>query len=421
MTIKEIIIACITVALLVSVPPQSQAQQQGGKITFGNLAIIPGVAVEGIYDDNIYMGNGKTYAGDAAKTQAEKKESDWITHVKPGLALNLTLPERGMISLGYQGDYAFYDKNTSNNWKNNQGSLLVDYRAPGGLILGVSERYVSSEDPFGSADQYGVGRVTKRWTNEVKTKLGYSITENFRSFLYYNNYKQQYADAADYSQDHTDNEFGLGVETRFLPKTWGFVRYLYGQRRYNTNAPGQTDQYNSDAKWHRTSVGLAWDPGAKLSGEVSFGYQWRKYDHEYTSAAQTARRSDENTWVAETALTYMPTTTTALALSITRTVRATASDTSEQFTDTGIGLNLQQTIFTKFVFNAGVSYSKNEYNLPVANPRTDDNYMANIGLDYNIQDWLGIGAGYYLNRKNSTVDTSEFTDNKFMVTLKAVY
>ncbi len=244
---------------------------------------------------------------------------------------------------------------------------------------------------------------------------------NLRSFVYYNNYKQQYNDLADYSQDYTDNEFGLGVETRFLPKTWGFFRYHYGLQRYNTNAPGQTDQYNSDSKRHRANVGLTWDPGAKLSGEVSVGYQWRKYDHEYTSAAQTARREDKNTWVAETAVTFMPTTTTMLTMTITRAVRDTASDTNEQFIDTGIGLNLQQTILTKFTLNAGVGYSKNEYNLPVANARTDDNYLANIGLDYNIREWLGVGIGYNLNRKNSNIDTNEFTDNKFMISLRALY
>jgi len=419
---KEILIACIIVALVMVIAPvQSQAQSgQGGNIRFGNLAIIPGIGLEGLYDDNIYMGNGKQYA-DPVVTREEKKESDWITHVKPSLFLNYTLPERGSVNMGYQGDYAFYSTNTSNNWKNNQGSLLVDYKAPGGIIAGLNERYTQSEDPYGSANQYGIGRVTKRWANDVKLKLGYNIMANLRSFVYYGNYKQQYNDIADYSQDYTDNEFGLGAESRFLPKTWGFVRYHYGQQRFNTSAPGQTDEFNSDSKRHRADVGVTWDPGAKVSGEVSFGYQWRRYDHEYTSAARTARRDDANTWVAETAVTFMPTATMSLTTTLTRAVRDTASDTSERFTDTGIGLNLQQAILTKFVLNAGLGYSKNEYNLPVGTPRTDDNYLANLGLDYNIREWLGTGIGYYLNRKSSNIETNDFTDNRFMIFLKVLY
>ena len=99
---KEII-TCITAALVMVIAPmQSQAQtQQGGNIRFGNLAIIPGIALDGVYDDNIYMGNGKEYS-DPAETTQEKKESDWITHVKPSLFLDYTLPERGSVNLGYQ-------------------------------------------------------------------------------------------------------------------------------------------------------------------------------------------------------------------------------------------------------------------------------------------------------------------------------
>jgi hypothetical protein len=418
---KTWMFALAIVALLMILPSQLPAQQQGGRLKFGNLTVLPSLETQGVYDDNIYMGNGKDYPADPAQTQTEKKESDWITHLKPGLALNYVLPERGSVNLGYQGDFAFYDKNTSNNWKNNQGSLMVDYKAPGGLILGVNELYVRSEDPYGSADQYNVGRVTKRWTNDLKTRVGYNIMANFRTFLYYNNYKQQYQDIADYSQDYTDNEFGVGAETRFLPKTWGFLRYHYGVRGYNTIPAGGTDAFNSDSKWHRVSTGLTWDADAKLSGELNVGYQWRKYDHEYTSAAHTSRRDDKNTWVAATSINFQPTVTTFFTFNLSRAVRDTASDTNELFTDTSVGVSVQQTILTKFALNAGLTYSKNEYNLPVANARTDDNYLANIGLDYNIQDWIGVGVAYNYNRKDSNIETNSFTDNKFMASLRLYY
>lgn len=408
--------SCIAAVLLMILPLQLPAQQ-GGKITFGNLSIIPGVAVHGVYDDNIYMANGQESAGDA-----EKKVSDWITHLKPGLLLSYELPERGNINLGYQGDFVFYDTNDGNNWKNQQGNFDVNYLAPGGLILGIKELYTRAEDPFGGADQYNIGRITKRRTNDVKTKLGFTIMDNFRSFLYFNNYKQKFDNSTfDYSQDYTDNEYGIGIETRFLPKTWGFLRYHYGVRQYDTNAPGQTDEFNADGKWHRASIGLSWDPGAKLSGELNIGYQWKMYDHQFTDALQTAQRGDENTWVAATSINFLPTETTNLALNLTRAVRNTASDTNEQFIDMGIGLTLQQKFLEKLALSAGITYGRNEYNLPVGNERSDNNYMANVGLDYKIQEWLGVGISYNYSRKDSNIETSEFVDNQFMATLKIVY
>jgi hypothetical protein len=409
------------VGILLLLPFQLQAQQ-GGKIKFGNLAVIPGVTVQGLYDDNIYLKNGKDYPGDPVKTAAVKKESDWITHVKPGLLLSYEMPERGFINLGYQGDFAFYKTNDNNNWKNNQGNFDVDYRAPGGLIVGVTELYTKAEDPYGGADQYQIGRVTKRYTNDFKTKVGYTIMSNFRSFLYFNNYKQKYDNSLfDFSQDYTDTEYGVGGESRFLPKTWGFLRYHYGTRKYDTNAPGQTDAFNSDAKWHRVNAGLSWDPGAKLSGEVNVGYQWRTYDHQFTDALQTARREDKNTWIAATSINFMPTERTLIIMNLTRAVRSTGSDTNEQFVDTGIGLSLQQKLLLKLSLRAGLTYSRNEYNVPVGSERTDNNYLANVGLDYSIQEWLTFGVGYNYNRKDSNIDIQEFTDNQYVAQVKVVY
>ncbi|MHB8772554.1 MAG: outer membrane beta-barrel protein [Syntrophales bacterium] len=431
---RALFFSCVAVGiLLLAVPSQlpaqgsylssaAELQAQGGKIRFGNLAVIPGVALQEIYDDNIYLGNGREYPGDPTLTQREKKESDWITHVRPGLLLNYTMPERGYINLGYLGDFAFYKSNNNNNWKNNQGIFDLDYTAPGGLIVGINERYVKAEDPYGDANQYNLGRVTKRYYNDLKTKVGYVIMANFRSFLYFNHYKQKYDDSRlDYSQDWTDMEYGIGAESRFLPKTWGFLRYHYGTRKFDTNALGQTDAFNSDNKWHRVNAGLTWDPGAKLSGELDFGYQWKKYDHQFTDAGRTASRDDKNTWIAATAINYMPTVGTNIALNLSRAVRDTASDTKEQFVDTAVGLSVQQKLLLKLVLNAGFTYSRNEYNLPVGNERTDKNYLANLGLDYNIQEWLTVGVGYNLNRKDSNIDIQEYTDNRFIAQVKVVY
>lgn len=406
--------SCVAAVLLAVAPSQIQAQQ-GGNIKFGNLSIVPGFALQSIHDDNIYMGNGKDSAGDA-----EKKVSDWITHAKPSLLLNYQMPERGYVNLGYQGDFAYYSTNDGNNWKNQQGNFEVNYLAPGGLIFGINELYTRAEDPFGGADQYNIGRITKRWTNDVKTKLGYAITSNFRSILYYNNFKQQYQDIQDYTQDYTDNEYGIGMETRFLPKTWGFLRYHYGQRKYNTLGLGQTtDENNSDLKWNKVSTGLTWDQDAKLSGELNVGYQWLTYDHELTDTG--IRRESKNSWVAATSINFKATETTTLAMTIGRAVRNTASDTNEQFIDTGIGFTLQQKMLAKFSLYAGINFSKNEYNLPVGNERSDNNYMGNIGLEYNIREWLGVGVGYNYNRKDSNIGANEFVDNQFMASVKVVY
>jgi hypothetical protein len=415
----ELIAGIAVLALLLF--PAGLLAQQGGKINFGNLSVIPGIELQGVYDDNIFKGNGKEYAGNPARTQQEKKESDCITHLKPSLFLNYNMQERGYVRAGYQGDFAFYNKTRDNNWKNQQGLLDANYTAPGGLILGVNNIFTNAEDPYGNAEQVGIGRVTKRWTNELKTKLGYNIMSNLRALVYYNNGKQQYRDLLDFSQDYTENEYGVGVESRFLPKTWGFLRFHHGRREYDTLAGGLTRDRASDFKWNRVSTGLTWDADAKLSGEFNVGYQWLTYDNEFADVARTQRREDKNTWTAATSINYLATATTTLNMNIVRAVRNTAGDTNEQFTDTGIGFNVQQQLLAKLMLTGGLTYSRNEYNLPVGNPRTDNNYLANLGLNYAIQEWMGVGVGYTYNRKDSNDEFQEFVDNQFMVSLKIVY
>ncbi|MFH1080039.1 MAG: outer membrane beta-barrel protein [Pseudomonadota bacterium] len=397
---------CALIVFFLAMPSQLPAQE--GKISIGNLKIIPGIEGQAIYDDNIYMKNG-------SNTTTQKKVSDWIYHVKPALLLNYTIPERGFVNLGYQGDWALYNVNDKNNWKTNKGSFATDYKAPGGLMLGISNLYSASEDPYGSPDQYGVGRVTSRWDNDLKSKLGFLFTEKFRTFLYYNYYKQDYKDQADASQNYYDSEFGLGAEAKFLPKTWGFIRYYYGKRDFD--AASVTSAYKANSNWHKTNVGLTWDAAAKLSGELNVGYQWKSYDNEYY-AATLKRNKNVDTWVASTTISYKPIETTNLLLNIARTLRDTGADTGEYFEDTGFGLSLQQTVLRKFVFNLGGMYSTNDYN---THGRRDTNVTANLGVDYKIKDWVTFGVGYNFRNKNSNFKDNEYTDNQFLTSLKIVY
>jgi hypothetical protein len=184
-----------------------------------------------------------------------------------------------------------------------------------------------------------------------------------------------------------------------------------------------TEANDSDYNWNRISAGLTWDPGAKLSGEFNVGYQKLEYDNEVTSTL--TRREDKDTWTAATSVSYQATATTDLSLNLSRAIRNSASDNNEQFTDTGIGLNFRQQLLAKLSLIGGVSYSKNEYNtVAVAGTgelRDDDNYSANLGLNYAIQDWVSAGIGYNYSRKDSNAETNEYTDNQFMATLRIVY
>ncbi|HPX82784.1 MAG TPA: outer membrane beta-barrel protein, partial [Syntrophales bacterium] len=258
------------------------------RINIGNLTIIPGLQGVMTYDDNIYKGNGKTYAN-AKTTKEEKVVSDMIYHLKPGIMANFIIPERGGITAGWTLDRAWYNTETNNNFQNNGGFLNFDYKMPEGILIGLKDTYSYNTDPYGNADQYGVGTLTERWSNEFNAKTGYTIGGNFRPMLYYNYYIQQYNNTMkDWAQNYGQNQFGAGLQYRVMPNTWAFVRYMYTQKSYIDNLDPTVTK--ADSKTNAAQFGFAWDSGAKLSGEVNFGYQWRRYDNEYVNVNNTGVR-----------------------------------------------------------------------------------------------------------------------------------
>lgn len=326
------------------------------------------------------------------------------------------------MKFGYQGDLAYYAEKDENDWQNHTGIFGLNYEAPGGLIVDIDNTYVNAEDPYGSENEYklGVPQIS-RWSNDLKTKIGYAFSDKFKVLGFYNYYTQDYDSRVDFTQDYDVNELGIGFQMRLLPKTWGFIRYHYGERDYFTHPAGTgvTESNDSDFNWRRVNTGLTWDSGAKLSGELNFGYQWKDYDN--LTDVNGRRYDDKDTWIASTFMSFEATPTTTLDLSVLRALRETGSDTNEFFEDTGIGINLRQLIFTKAQLYAGATYSRNDYNIYEGEPRKDDNYKANIGIYYLIRGWMRVGVGYDYWKKDSDRSEYEFTDNRFTASLSIVY
>jgi len=306
---KNIFVSFLVVNCLVFFTAGALAQERGGTLIFGNLVVTPGLTLQEVYDDNIYLGSG-------TNSTTESEESDWITHIVPGLMLDYSLHERGGIKLGYIGDYAYYKDENNNDWKNHKGVFGLNYKAPVGLIIGIDNLYTRAQDPYGSDNEYRLGvPQTERWHNDLKTRIGYELQNLFRIFAYYNYYKQKYDEDIDYSQNYDCNEVGAGIEKKILPLMWGFLRYFHGETDYYTRREGVTDSNDADFSYDSVKMGLAWDPGAKIEGELNFGYTWKKYDN--NADVSDRQYDDQNTWIASTLLSYKPTVTTTLGLAIT--------------------------------------------------------------------------------------------------------
>ncbi len=403
-------VACICCMLMVG-----SVWAYQGKIKMGKISVIPGVSLTEEYDDNIYLGNGDN-------DTTEKKESDWITHIKPSLVFLYDMMNRGQISLGYLGDFAMYSSNGDNDWNSHTIAFKSDYKAPAGLLVGLNNTYINADDPYASENDYKLGEQTKRWSDDLNFKLGYQFVDKFRVIGYYNFYKQDYDLEQDYSQDYDNNEVGLGAEMKVMPQTWAFVRYFHGARDYTNHPafiPRLSDETDADFTYNRVNVGLGWDATAKLSGEFNVGYQWNSADNEFDPYGRAYE--DKDTWVAQTKVTYLASPKTKIGGDLFRAVRYTGGDLSEFYEETGFGLNVSQNVLTKGVLRAGAGYSVHDYNQPSADTRSDDNYKVLLGFDYYIREWLMAGVEYRYWDRDSNYDVYDFKDNRFMITIGVVY
>ncbi len=392
----------------------------GGKIRTGKFTIVPRLTVQGVYDDNVFLGSGTKDPTNEEVTRREKEESDRILHIMPALLLDYSLGVRGSVNLGYAGDVARYDDFSDNDWQNHQGSFGLDYYAPGGLIVGVDNVYLYAEDPYSSLNEYELGTAgIERWSDNLGTKIGFEFSDKFRVLAYYNYYKQDYDRDQDFTQDYDFNELGAGLQMRLLPKTWGFMQYHYGERDYFTHLGDVTEDNDADFDWHRVNAGLTWDSGAKLSGELNLGYQWKAYNN--ATDFRGASYDDKDTWVASTSISSQATENTMVSLTVLRALRDRGSNTNEYFEDTGIGLGLQQVVLEKMIFTVNGLYSEHDYNEWLGGHRKDDNYRASLDFEYRIKDWVRAGLGYKYWKKDSNAKEYGFTDNQFMATIEIVY
>ena len=347
----------------------------------------------------------------------------------PGLLLNYNMPERGTLKLGYEGDWAFYKDNTSQNWNNQTGFLDFNYKAPSGLLLGLKNVYRIGNDPYGDAVQSGLGYTQDRWTNGTNVKGGWEFSDRFRVIGYYDWYRQQYKDPRNFTQNWNDNMGGVGFEMKVMPKTWTFLRYHYGMQNFDDQPEyvlGVTNPVNTnnDASNTRSRVttGLAWDGGGKLGGELNVGYEWLSFQNDVD--VYGTKYENRNTWVAATSIDYQATSTTKLTLNVNRAIRPTGADKTEYYDDTLAGVNLIQDLPYKFSMAAGFLYSRNDYNTLArftTSDRSDNNYNANINFRYLIRPWLNASAGYRFMKKDSNDVSQSFDDQQVMVTVGANY
>lgn len=371
----------------------------------GQFTLRPSLALQTTHNDNINL-------------TAENEKSDFISIISPSCSLEHSLSARGLASLGYTADYAYYSSYKTKNWRTNQLDFNANYESPGGIILKIVDSFMESEDPYGAANEYGEGEQKKRWSNTLNGKIGFDLRNRIKLSGTFYRSKQDYDDnLLDWSQDYKNEEYGLGIQFRIMPKTWFFSRYYIGETDYTTSSPAGyagapvNESNDADFSWKRLNAGFTTDPTSKIRGELNFGYKWKNYKNSTDSYGNLY--DDKNTWIAQTQIAYLMSPKTKLSFVLSRALWASGSASNEFYESLQLGANIDHRFKKKLNLNASVNSRFNDYNTPVSGPkRSDDRLDLKLGLTYQINRWFAVSTKYSFADKDSNYSEYSYRNNR---------
>jgi hypothetical protein len=218
--------------------------------------------------------------------------------------------------------------------------------------------------------------------------------------------------AADYDEDI----FVFLGGYRLFPKTLVLLEVDVGDINYNTNTT------NADQTYYQIFTGLRGEVTSKLSVAAKVGYQNRQMD----DVAGLAQQKDFSGFVADVDIDYRPRKGTAFRLDYVRTVRNSTFESNNFYTQDKVSVSLKKQIRKKWLLIPVFIYQRNSYpdlatRSGVTDERLDNFLQAQLGLRYQIQEWLSSGVAYNFRSRNSNLETFDYDNNRVTFDVTSVF
>ncbi|MFA5138928.1 MAG: outer membrane beta-barrel protein [Elusimicrobiota bacterium] len=390
-------------------------QYKKGNIKIGVLALNPYAGVTETYDSNIYLRPKVTETGDKSVI------GSWLTEANAGLKFKLPVTSMHQFAGGYDFVGQIYDKDPShNNGVNQKADLAYMYKGPAGFSAKLSDAFMNTVDP-GSSELVDRER---RWQNTAGGMFDYAPEGGMFFFSGSGEHVTHKYLSAPMSAllNRYEQTFGAKTGYRLQPKTRLYVGYRRQIIHYNSGAYNTTlaryvpnDRNN---KAHLIDVGIEGDIAPKLKGQIQTGYSLREYDD-----SNAGRTSISRNWIVSTNLTFNPVERVEAKLGFTRALKEAATG-PRFYINNNVSFDYKHKLPGKVTFLAGVVWGIDKYADAVTaggmtSCRRDDLYQQRAGLDYDIQEWVKVGAAYQ-HRSRHSIFTRQYNydDHQTSVSLK---
>jgi len=392
-----------------------------GKLHFGRIVVIPGIAFDGFYDSNVFKEADFHFVNGTS----EGRSDDFIFVTSPSIhtVLERTAGDPFGFELNYLGRDERFVNLTNEDAFNHFIDGAIDLGGPGGRTdLKVGGLYKQTRESSGSEFDSNFNPRSKRFVKAGFADLLWRISELFQATA-----NTRYEDETfdnDSLRGEENSAFDLGGSLFWqysTPLAFG-VRYNLRLVDYQDSSAGR-----SDSDTHTVLASVRWVPTSTISSELGIGIDDRSFDS-FPSQDRTDFRFDLRA-------DYHPTERRKFTLNAYRKIiNSTFSDSFgnnvQSATATKAELGLEQKLGIKLASRVNAAWENIKYNEQavdevgvgnVLRNRRDNNALVDFSLIYFIQPWLHAKTTYHYQWRQSNFDDRDFTQHVISLGLSAVY
>jgi hypothetical protein len=353
------------------------------------LFFTPYIGLAGGHDDNVLF------------TSANEKSS-YLYLVSPGLRFDARDASR-VFSLSYQGQYGVYTSSRDDDYEDHNVLASFDAIMAPRLYGRFDLLFQHGHDPRGLTD-----RPTQEHPDKYDfTRPGLTVaygTPGARGRVegYYSYGRKQYLNNRDVTagSDRDIPEYGAAFYFRVMPATSLLAEVRRTDQRYwlSSSPLSSTEE--------RYYAGVTWEATAATTGTIKVGTFRKNFESDLPDYSGTS-------W--EGLITWLPRSYSRFDFYTARfPTESTGLGTFILSDATGVMWTHNWTSYISTGVNA--RYQRDKYQ---GFDRTDD--VASIGLrvGYKFRRWLTLGGEYIYSKRDSNIDSFDYTKNLFLLTATA--
>ena len=362
-----------------------------GNIHVGQLDIHPSLSVKEEYNDNIYE-------------LSSHETGSAITTISPGIAFQLPF-QRHLLNMDCRADFIEPSRHQNYQTENYFANIMLDLDF-NRLNIQIGDNWKRDS----VAPDYEEDIRNDYYQNRFFLDTSYKLADRYKIKGFFSNENREFNSFHKPGQwdpeldNYTKNEVGFNLFYRFLPLTSALVEYGYAHKSNLDKGLPSTD---SDTQ--RLWLGLTWEATSKITGTIKGGYTYRDYDGDIDNFDGFGMKGD---------LKYKLTSYTTIGLNGFRKPVDTSVTEEEgvygpYYISTGGTLSLDHKLTHKISANAHVSYVNDDYEEEglYNKKRDDDRYGIGVGINYQVQDWLGCEASYSYVDNDSNFEPEDYRTN----------